>query len=46
MNKFQLKEETPIDILDIDNDVVRESQVTRLAQDPHDAATRPSASRR
>ncbi len=30
VNKFQLKEEAPIDILDIDNDVVRESQLTRL----------------
>jgi methylmalonyl-CoA mutase len=30
VNKFQLKEEPPIDILDVDNDKVRESQVTRL----------------
>ena len=30
VNKFQLKEEAPIDILDIDNDVVRESQLVRL----------------
>ncbi len=30
VNKFQLKEEPPIDILDIDNDVVREAQVSRL----------------
>ena len=30
VNKFQLKEEPPIDILDIDNDVVREAQLKRL----------------
>jgi methylmalonyl-CoA mutase len=30
VNKFQQKEEAPIDILDVDNDMVRESQVTRL----------------
>ncbi|MEI9900233.1 MAG: methylmalonyl-CoA mutase family protein [Hyphomicrobium sp.] len=30
VNKFQQKEEAPIDILDVDNDAVRESQVTRL----------------
>jgi methylmalonyl-CoA mutase len=30
VNKFQLKEEDPIDIREIDNDAVRESQVTRL----------------
>ena len=30
VNKFQLKEEPAIEILDVDNDVVRESQVTRL----------------
>src|SRR5262245_120281 len=30
VNKFQLKEEPPIDILDVDNDMVRESQVSRL----------------
>ena len=30
VNKFQLKEEAPIEILDVDNDMVRQSQVTRL----------------
>lgn len=30
VNKFQLREEPAIEILDVDNDVVRESQVTRL----------------
>lgn len=30
VNKFQLKEEPAIEILDVDNDVVRESQVGRL----------------
>jgi methylmalonyl-CoA mutase len=30
VNKFQLKEEPPIEILEVDNDVVRESQVSRL----------------
>jgi methylmalonyl-CoA mutase len=30
VNKFQLKEEAAIEILDVDNDMVRESQVTRL----------------
>ncbi len=30
VNKFQLEEEPAIEILDVDNDVVRESQVTRL----------------
>ena len=30
VNKFQLKEEPAIEILDVDNDMVRESQVTRL----------------
>ena len=30
VNRFQLKEESPIDILDIDNDVVREAQLKRL----------------
>jgi methylmalonyl-CoA mutase len=30
VNKFQLKEESAIDILDIDNDVVREAQLKRL----------------
>ena len=30
VNKYQLKEEPAIEILDVDNDVVRESQVTRL----------------
>ena len=30
VNKFQLKEEDPIDIREIDNDAVRESQVKRL----------------
>ena len=30
VNKFQLKEESAIDILDIDNDVVREAQLRRL----------------
>ena len=32
VNKFQLKEEAPIEILDVDNDMVRESQVTRLTR--------------
>src|SRR3954469_14702922 len=32
VNKFQLKEEAPIEILDVDNDKVRESQVTRLTR--------------
>ena len=54
VNKFQLKEESPIDILDIDNDVVREAQLKRLhnirstrdevSKPPDDrAATIPSA---
>ena len=30
VNRFQQKEEAAIDILDVDNDAVRESQVTRL----------------
>jgi methylmalonyl-CoA mutase len=30
VNRFQLKEESAIDILDIDNDVVREAQLKRL----------------
>ena len=30
VNKFQLKEEPAIDILDVDNDMVRKSQVSRL----------------
>jgi methylmalonyl-CoA mutase len=30
VNKFQQKEEAPVDILDVDNDMVRESQVRRL----------------
>ncbi len=30
VNKFQLKEEPAIEILDVDNDMVRESQVARL----------------
>ncbi|HTR82953.1 MAG TPA: methylmalonyl-CoA mutase [Reyranella sp.] len=30
VNKFQLKEEPPIEILEVDNDVVREAQVKRL----------------
>jgi methylmalonyl-CoA mutase len=30
VNKFQLKEEPSIEILEVDNDVVRESQVSRL----------------
>ena len=34
VNKFQLKEEPAIEILDVDNDMVRESQVSRLQQDP------------
>ena len=32
VNKYRLPEEDPIDILDIDNEAVRESQVTRLKQ--------------
>lgn len=32
MNKFQLEVEEPIDILDIDNSVVREKQVERIEQ--------------
>ncbi|MBN9086171.1 MAG: methylmalonyl-CoA mutase [Reyranella sp.] len=30
VNKFQLKEEPPIEILEVDNDMVRDSQVARL----------------
>src|SRR5699024_10384517 len=30
MNKYQLEEEEPIDILDIDNTVVREKQIERI----------------
>jgi len=30
VNKYQLKEEAPIDILDVDNAKVREAQITRL----------------
>jgi methylmalonyl-CoA mutase len=30
VNKYQLEEETPVDILDIDNTVVRETQIRRL----------------
>ena len=30
VNRFQQKEEAPVDILDVDNDMVRESQVKRL----------------
>ncbi|MEM7615655.1 MAG: methylmalonyl-CoA mutase family protein, partial [Pseudomonadota bacterium] len=32
VNKFKLSEEAPIDVLDIDNDAVREAQVARLTQ--------------
>ncbi|QBY01039.1 methylmalonyl-CoA mutase [Rhodophyticola sp. CCM32] len=32
VNKYRLAEEDPIDILDIDNDAVREAQVARLEQ--------------
>ena len=32
VNKYRLPEEDPIDILDIDNEAVREAQVTRLRQ--------------
>ena len=32
VNKYRLPEEDPIDILDIDNEAVREAQVTRLKQ--------------
>jgi methylmalonyl-CoA mutase len=32
VNKFQPKEQTAVEVLDIDNDVVRESQVARLAK--------------
>src|SRR5471032_433772 len=32
LNKFQAKDATVVEVLDIDNDVVRESQVTRLAK--------------
>jgi methylmalonyl-CoA mutase len=32
VNKFQTKEATAVEVLDIDNDVVRESQVARLAK--------------
>jgi methylmalonyl-CoA mutase len=32
VNKFQPKETTAVEVLDIDNDVVRESQVARLAK--------------
>ena len=32
VNKYRLAEEDPIDILDIDNAVVREAQIKRLAE--------------
>jgi len=32
VNKYKLKEEDPVDILEVDNTVVRESQVARLQQ--------------
>ncbi|MFA5121579.1 methylmalonyl-CoA mutase [Zavarzinia sp.] len=32
VNKYRLKEEAPVDILDVDNVAVRESQITRLKQ--------------
>jgi methylmalonyl-CoA mutase len=32
VNKYQLKKEEPIDILDVDNDKVREAQIARLKQ--------------
>ncbi len=32
VNKYQLAEEPPVDILDIDNDKVRESQVSRIEE--------------
>lgn len=32
VNKYQLKEEAPIDILDVDNAKVRQSQIARLTQ--------------
>ncbi|MHA3976644.1 methylmalonyl-CoA mutase [Halovulum sp. GXIMD14794] len=32
VNKFRLEQEEPIDVLDIDNDKVREAQVARLAR--------------
>jgi methylmalonyl-CoA mutase len=40
VNKYQLEEEPPVDILDIDNTAVREAQVQRLKQirDKRDAA--------
>ena len=33
VNKYRLDEEEPIDILDIDNDAVRASQIARLQAD-------------
>ncbi|CAM3555656.1 methylmalonyl-CoA mutase [Deinococcus saxicola] len=30
VNKYRLQEQTPVDLLDIDNDAVRESQIARL----------------
>ena len=40
VNKYKLKEEAPIDILDVDNHAVREGQITRLK---HIRATRDDA---
>ena len=43
VNKFQPKESTAVEVLDIDNDVVRESQVAPARTRSARAATRPSA---
>src|SRR5207245_9407048 len=45
VNKFQLAEEPPIDIREIDNTAVRVAQVARLARSrkPRDAARPPAA---
>ena len=45
VNKYRLPEEDPIDILDIDNEAVREAQVTRLKQirEARDEAARDAA---
>ena len=47
VNKYQLEgRAAPIEILDVDNDMVRESQVSAAATRSAPAATRPSASPR
>jgi methylmalonyl-CoA mutase len=39
VNKYKLAKEDPIDILDVDNVMVREGQINRLKADPCHAAT-------